>query len=238
MRIAVYNRVSSKSQINNHSLELQKKECEKYCKYLNEEAEIFYFIDKGISGATLDRPALQNLMDRVKLKEFSSVVVFDLARLGRSVIDTLSLIKTLQINDIKFHSVKEKIDTSTPMGIFSLTILASIAQLERETIKERMRSTRNYLVSMNRVIGKVPIGFEMYTEIGENGKIIKMLVENEYEQNLMARIRKLKRHYSIREICSILNNEGTKLRAGIMHPVSVWRILNKKKVEKKVKSYV
>jgi site-specific DNA recombinase len=137
MRVALYIRVSTQEQVENYSIESQRERLEAYCK--SKDWSIYdTFIDPGYSGSNTDRPALQRLL--AELKNIDVVVVYKLDRLSRSQRDTLELIEEHFLkNDVDFVSITETLDTSTPFGKAMIGILSVFAQLERETIAERMR---------------------------------------------------------------------------------------------------
>lgn len=137
MRAALYIRVSTQEQVENYSIESQREKLEAYCK---SKDWVVYdtFIDPGYSGSNTDRPALQRMLS--DLKDIDVVVVYRLDRLSRSQRDTLELIEEHFLkNNVEFVSITETIDTSTPFGKAMIGILSVFAQLERETITERMR---------------------------------------------------------------------------------------------------
>lgn len=137
MKAALYIRVSTQEQTENYSIEAQRERLEAYCKSKGWEVYNVY-IDGGYSGANMDRPALQQML--VDLDNIDVVVVYRLDRLSRSQRDTLTLIEDYFIkNDVAFVSITETLDTSTPFGKAMIGILSVFAQLERETITERMR---------------------------------------------------------------------------------------------------
>lgn len=137
MKAALYIRVSTQEQVENYSIESQKEKLEAYCK--SKDWSIYdTYIDGGYSGSNMDRPALQSLLK--DLNKFDVVVVFKLDRLSRSQRDTLELIEDHFLkNNVDFVSTTETLDTSTPFGKAMIGILSVFAQLERETITERMR---------------------------------------------------------------------------------------------------
>ncbi len=92
------------------------------------------FMEK-ISGKNLNRPQLKNMMDFVR--EGDIVVVESYSRLARSTKDLLSIIEQLEQKGVKFISLKENIDTSTPQGRLMLTIFAGLSQFERENTLQR-----------------------------------------------------------------------------------------------------
>src|SRR5207302_2521604 len=96
--------------------------------------------DTGVSGTRERRPGLDRLMSDVKTRRIDVVVVAASNRLGRSVrplVETLELLRHL---DVEFISLREQIDTGSPLGQAVFTIIAAIAQLERSLIVERVRA--------------------------------------------------------------------------------------------------
>lgn len=97
------------------------------------------YSDPGYSGAKLDRPALQEMINDVEKHEIDTIIVYKLDRLSRSQQHTMYLIQDVLIpNNVDFVSLQESIDTSTSFGIAMIGILAVFAELERSTITERM----------------------------------------------------------------------------------------------------
>lgn len=89
-----------------------------------------------LSGASTKRPALQKMLSYVK--EGDVVVVWKLDRLARSLADLIDLINKFQTNRIGFKSLTENIDTTTPSGLLMFHLFGSLAQFEREIIRERI----------------------------------------------------------------------------------------------------
>ncbi|MBG9548320.1 recombinase family protein [Cytobacillus firmus] len=137
MKAALYIRVSTQEQVENYSIESQQEKLEAYCK---SKGWLVYdvYLDPGYSGSTMERPALQRLLKDIQ--DIDVVVVYKLDRLSRSQRDTLTLIEDHFLkNSVEFVSITETLDTSTPFGKAMIGILSVFAQLERETIAERMR---------------------------------------------------------------------------------------------------
>lgn len=111
----------------------------------NEARQVEAFRERGIresniiieklSGKNLERPKLTALLDKVRPGD--SVTVLSIDRLGRNTKDVLDIVERLERRGVKLVSIREGLDTNTPMGKCVLTILASIAQLERDNILER-----------------------------------------------------------------------------------------------------
>lgn len=137
MKVAIYIRVSTQEQVENYSIGAQRERLLAYCKAKG--WDVFdEFVDGGYSGATMDRPALKRMLN--SLDAIDAIVVYKLDRLSRSQRDTLDLIEEHFLkNKVDFVSITETLDTSTPFGKAMIGILSVFAQLERETIAERMR---------------------------------------------------------------------------------------------------
>lgn len=135
MNVAGYIRVSSEEQTENYSIPEQQDIIESYCKVRSWNL-IKCYIDGGYTGANTERPALNEFLE--KAGSYDAVVVYKIDRFSRSQKDMLNMIEILKEKGCKFVSVQENFDTSTPLGMLMLGILAAFAQLEREQIKERM----------------------------------------------------------------------------------------------------
>ncbi|MEH7219654.1 recombinase family protein [Bacillus toyonensis] len=137
IKAAIYIRVSTQDQVENYSIEVQRERIRAYCKAKDWDVYDEY-VDGGYSGSNLDRPDIKRLLN--DLKKIDVVVVYKLDRLSRSQRDTLELIEEHFLkNKVDFVSITETLDTSTPFGKAMIGILSVFAQLERETIAERMR---------------------------------------------------------------------------------------------------
>ncbi|MGX5572703.1 recombinase family protein [Bacillus toyonensis] len=136
-KAAIYIRVSTQDQVENYSIEVQRERIRAFCKAKNWDVYDEY-IDGGYSGSNLERPGIKKLLN--DLKNIDVVVVYKLDRLSRSQRDTLELIEEHFLkSNVDFVSITETLDTSTPFGKAMIGILSVFAQLERETIAERMR---------------------------------------------------------------------------------------------------
>lgn len=96
------------------------------------------YVDKGVSGASDSRPALDRLRADARRRRFDVVVCWRLDRLGRNLKHLVTLLDELQILGVAFVSLAEGIDATTPAGKLQMHILAAIAEFERERIRERV----------------------------------------------------------------------------------------------------
>ena len=142
--IALYVRVSTQEQAKEgYSIDEQSERLRKYAE-ASGWSDVKLFTDAGYSGASMDRPALQEMISEVRAGRIEKVIVYKLDRLSRSQLDTLYLIeKVFLASGCDFVSFSESFDTSTPFGKAMIGILAVFAQLEREQIKERMNMGRD-----------------------------------------------------------------------------------------------
>lgn len=133
-----------------------------YCKYETHGEPYRIYIDKGYSGKDTNRPAFEEMLRDIEKKAISSVVVYKLDRISRSILDFSNLMEVFQKYEVEFISTTEKFDTSTPIGRAMLNICIVFAQLERETIQKRIvdayyaRSKKGLYMG-----GRVPYGFRL-----------------------------------------------------------------------------
>ena len=139
-----------------------------------EEADISIYEDEGFSAKNTDRPQFQQMLRDMKVNKPEYIVCYRLDRISRNVSDFSSLIEDLNNHGISFICIKEEFDTSKPMGKAMMYIASVFAQLERETIAERVRDNMLLLARTGRWLGgTTPTGFtsEKMQEIVIDGKI-------------------------------------------------------------------
>lgn len=143
-RCAVYTRKSTEHNLDLafNSLDAQREACEAFIKSQAHEGWTLVparFDDGGLSGASLDRPALQLLLEEVRARKIDIVVVYKVDRLTRSLADFAKLVEVFDEHDVSFVSVTQSFNTTSSMGRLTLNVLLSFAQFEREVIGERVR---------------------------------------------------------------------------------------------------
>jgi len=135
-RVACYARTSTLDQ--KTGLESQVRVLRTYCDQ-NEIKDALFFTDDGVSGTKSSRPALDQLMAAVDRDEISSVVVHSFSRFARSTTHLLNALTRFKEKKVHFASISERIDTNSPVGVAIFSILAAIAQLERDLIAMRVK---------------------------------------------------------------------------------------------------
>ena len=181
LRCAIYTRVSTDHGLEQefNSLDNQREAAEAYVKSQAHEGWRLHrdrYDDGGFSGGSMDRPALQLLLDQVKRRQIDVIVVYKVDRLTRSLADFAKLVELFDANGVSFVSVTQAFNTTTSMGRLTLNVLLSFAQFEREVTGERIRD--KIAASKRRglwVGGMVPLGYRV-----ENKKLV--VVDAEAEQ--------------------------------------------------------
>ena len=144
LRCAVYTRKSSEEGLEQefNSLHAQREACEAYIRSQRHEGWTClaqHYDDGGLSGATMDRPALQQLLVDIQAGKIDAVVTYKVDRLTRSLADFAKIVEVFDGKGVSFVSVTQQFNTTTSMGRLTLNVLLSFAQFEREVTGERIR---------------------------------------------------------------------------------------------------
>ena len=166
-RCAIYTRKSTEAGLEQdfNSLDAQREACEAYIKSQAHEGWKLLpqlYDDGGLSGGTLDRPALQRLLTDIEAGLVDVIVVYKVDRLTRSLTDFAKLVEVLDVAGVSFVSVTQQFNTTTSMGRLTLNVLLSFAQFEREVTAERIRD--KIAQSKAKGIwmgGPVPLGYDL-----------------------------------------------------------------------------
>ncbi len=167
LRCAVYTRKSSEHGLEQdfNSLDAQREAGEAYIKSQSHEGWKLIrtpYADGGLSGATMERPALQRLLADIAARLIDVVVVYKVDRLTRSLADFAKLIESFEAHGVSFVSVTQQFNTTTSMGRLTLNVLLSFAQFEREVAGERIRD--KFAASRRKGMwmgGNVPLGYDL-----------------------------------------------------------------------------
>lgn len=172
-RIAIYSR-KSRFTGKGDSIENQIEMCKEHIKkFVSTDVEFYIYEDEGFSGGNTNRPAFQRLVNDIKYGNIDLLICYRLDRISRNVADFSSVLDILQEYKVDFISIKEQFDTSSPMGRAMIYIASVFAQLERETIAERIKDNMLEMAKKGKWTGgKLPLGFtsKKTAYIDEEGK--------------------------------------------------------------------
>lgn len=222
-RAALYIRVSTPEQ-EKHGYSIQA-QTEKLTAYATAKDYSIYkiYTDAAQSGAKLERPALQEMIEDIENKKIDVVIVYKLDRLSRSQKNTMYLIEDVFLkNNVDFISMQESFDTTTSFGRAMIGILSVFAQLERDNITERMSMGRLERVKKGYYMGggNVPFGYE-YNEFSN------VLEPLESQANMVKRMFELASlEKSMTRITNILLEEYPQFKTSINDTTIRRRLVN------------
>jgi DNA invertase Pin-like site-specific DNA recombinase len=166
-------------------------------------------VDEGLSGKTMNRPALRALLERCRAGTVGHVVVWKLDRLTRRTRHLLRLVEDVFLaHQVELHSVSESLDTSTPHGRFVLTLFGGLAQMERELIGDRTRGALAYKRTHQQPTSHPPYGFRA------NGKRNRMVPVPEELETVKAILRRWRAGGSYAGVAAELNAEHVPTKRG------------------------
>src|SRR5215218_5067945 len=189
---AIYTRKSSEEGLEQdfNSLHAQREACEAFIG--SQRGEGWRLIetgydDGGLSGGTLQRPAVQHLLADIAQHRVDTVVVYKVDRLTRSLMDFAKLVELFDRHGVTFVAVTQQFNTTSSMGRLTLNILLSFAQFEREVIGERVRDKIAASKKKGMWMGGVaPLGYKV-----ENRKLVVLPSEAETVRRIFDRYREL-----------------------------------------------
>ena len=211
-RCAIYTRKSSEEGLEQafNSLHAQRDACDAYIRSQRHEGWVALatpYDDGGLSGGTLERPALQQLLADIRAGRVDLVVVYKVDRLTRSLADFAKIVDVLDAHGASFVSVTQSFNTTTSMGRLTLNVLLSFAQFEREVTGERIRD--KFAASRRKGMwmgGTVPLGYRV-----EDRKLVVDEPEAERVRHILRRYLALGSVLALREE---LKGEGIPSKAG------------------------
>lgn len=215
VRCAIYTRKSTSEGLNEEftSLDNQRESAESYIQSQKNQGWILlpdHYDDGGFTGANIDRPALQKLMEDIKTNKVDCVVVYKVDRLSRSLIDFVKLLQFFEEHSVTFVSVTQHFDTNSSMGRLTLNILLSFAQFEREIISERTKDKMGAARKKGKWTGGLPpLGYDI-------DRANKKLVINPTEAETIRLMFDLYiQEKSLRTVARLLNERGLTTKARI-----------------------
>lgn len=166
--VAVYCRVSSEEQAQSGTIQNQVEFARRYCDLHGLHIHDVY-ADDGVSGtiAPCNRPEGRRMLADARAGKFNCVLIYRIDRLSRSLWHLLNVYQELSDCGVSVRSMTEPLDTSTPVGRFVFQLLGSLAELEREVIRERTELGRQRAIAEGRALGHTPMGYRT----GEDGRL-------------------------------------------------------------------
>jgi DNA invertase Pin-like site-specific DNA recombinase len=151
-KAAIYCRVSTPDQHpENQILDLRKMAAQRGFEVVHE------YCDRGVSSSKARRPGLEAMMANARRGEFSVLIVAAFDRVARSTKEFLQIVDELHELGIEFISAREAIDTSGAMGRMFIVMIASIAELEKSILVERIKSGMRRAKLEGRRLGRAPL---------------------------------------------------------------------------------
>ena len=221
-KVALYVRVSTTYQVEKDSLPMQREDLINYAKYVLNIDKYEEFEDAGYSAKSTERPAYQQMMSRLRDREFSHLLVWKIDRISRNLIDFSEMYNELKKLGVTFVSKNEQFQTDTPMGEAMLKIILVFAELERKMTSERVSSVMISRANKGQWNGgKVPYGYDY-------DKTTKDFTINPVEAAVVERMFTMYETCpSLLAIARELNSEGITTKSGIAWtPVTVSRLLH------------
>jgi site-specific DNA recombinase len=175
VRCVIYTRKSTEEGLDQdfNSLHAQREAAEAYImsqKHLGWTLVPTHYDDGGFTGANLDRPALQQLLDDIDARRVDVIVVYKVDRLSRSLLDFARLVDRFDQHSVSFVSVTQQFNTTSSLGRLTLNILLSFAQFEREIIGERTRDKMSAARRKGKRVGGMPVlGYDI---VAGGGRLI------------------------------------------------------------------
>ncbi len=186
-KVAIYIRVSTEEQVKEgFSIAAQKDKLAKYAESQSWEVAGLY-LDEGISAKSLERPQMKQMLNDMKNNIFDTILVYKLDRLTRSVSDLHELLNLFDEYSIGFRSATEVFDTTSAIGRLFITIVAAMAQWERENLAERVSFGIEQKVREGKYVGTPSVFGYDYTN-GEleiniaEAEIVKQIYTNYLEK--------------------------------------------------------
>jgi DNA invertase Pin-like site-specific DNA recombinase len=158
-RAAIYDRISSEMQIDNHSLDAQERQCRKYAEDRGWEV-VQVYTDKAISGTHDRRPQFQQMIADAKAGRLDVVIVYKLDRFARNVEHANKYMKILLAHSVTFVSITEGFDATTAMGKMQANMMATIAEWYSDNLSQEYKKGKRERAMKGLWNGDPPFGYQ------------------------------------------------------------------------------
>ncbi|MFN3226697.1 MAG: recombinase family protein [Hyphomicrobiales bacterium] len=219
LRCAIYTRKSTDDGLDQafNSLDAQREACSAY---ITSQASLGWkelpdlYDDGGVSGGTMDRPALTQLLADIEASKVDVIVVYKIDRLTRSLADFARMVEVFERHQVAFVSITQQFNTTSSMGRLTLNVLLSFAQFEREVTAERIRdkiaASRRKGLWMG---GSVPFGYRLLDHALQPDEPAASTVRSIFE-----------RYIEVRSVRALVNELSASPPPGLRAPVSPGRL--------------
>lgn len=236
MKATAYLRVSTEGQVgkDKYGLPAQRKAIEGYAKAQGIEI-VSWYEDDGISGSTVDRPSLQQLMADAKEGAFNAVIVAKMDRIARDLFVALFVEKELLLSQVEIYSVSEPVSGQDPMNKAFRQMMGVFAQLEKDMIAARMSGGRKQKARGGGYAGGgAAIGYHAT----RGGKVLELDQEKAATVKRAFKLKQERPEWTLRQLAEQLNKEGhTAAQGKSFKPMQVKRILDRKDFYSGIYSY-
>jgi site-specific DNA recombinase len=194
--------------IQGSSLETQQTLITDFCKTHDIKLDEI-IVDEGISGSgdkTDKRDGYNSVMSMIDNGEVNTLVCISISRWGRNLGEIYKSVQLMETKGVKFLSIKENIDTSSPYGRFTINLLSSLYEMELELIRDRTKDTLKVKKENGKVYSPTPFGFD---RVGND------LIENKKEKRLLRKMLRLKENgKSYGDVSKYLTKNRHKTKSG------------------------
>ncbi|WP_353745797.1 cassette chromosome recombinase CcrB [Staphylococcus aureus] len=213
-RVAIYVRVSTEIQsTEGYSITGQINQIEEYCQFNNFKV-VDVYADRGISGKSMNRPALQRMLEDAKNGHIDCVMVYKTNRLARNTSDLLKIVEDLHKQNVEFFSLSERMEVSTSSGKLMLQVLASFAEFERNNIVDNIFMGQTIRAKEGYYQGNIPYAYDKVPDSKHE------LMINQHEANVVKYIfESYAKGHGYRKIANALNHKGYVTKKG--NPFSI-----------------
>ncbi|MGJ9384299.1 recombinase family protein [Salipaludibacillus sp. CF4.18] len=200
MTVGIYVRVSTEEQVaEGYSISAQREKMKAYCK-VQDWNEYKFYVDEGISAKDTNRPQLKQMLQHIEEGHIDTVLVYRLDRLTRSVVDLYKLLDVFEKYDCTFKSATEVYDTGSAIGRLFITLVAAMAQWERENLGERVRMGQTEKARQGQFSAAAPFGFRKVDS--------KLVIHDEEKEIMLDIINRAKKGSTARQLSTYMNNSG------------------------------
>jgi site-specific DNA recombinase len=216
--VLTYSRTSTSRQ--GHSVDNQISKLRDYVRQ-NNYTDAVELVDEAVSGKTANRKGYQQMIEMIKSKKVDIVITYSLSRFSRNTKDTLSAVELMNKYNVKFISLKEDVNTDSPLGKYFLTNMSALYSLERDMISERVKDILQHRRKLGFRVGAIPFGKKLL-----GNKLVNERSE-QYTIQLVKELRNKNMSYSKIIEQLIIKRRKNKLGRVKWSDTQIRRILNK-----------